>query len=698
MSGKWSGKGILPKTGDKPIDIEISGVSASLNETQFFHDQFPDISGNMDVHVKVGGTRMAPEATAVLSSKEIAIHVPQEDGKNLTSLPLKANVTWKPDELTIGQLEIGDIFSASGQLGLSPESPLDLKIKAEGFPIRLIAEIGQWNNPPEPFEGFVTGHLHLSGVQKNPILEGDDIAIDSLKVGDWYADKVSASLNMVEGKLLVKKLKLQQGEHSLAVTGFWDTRPQSGAMNLHFNSRGFQLGHGPSLTGEFLWDAKATGSPFWANWTGDFSTTAFTLTDLKNNNYTFNDYSLAANCVDSVLTGKFKLGKNISGSAVLDASAPKTTLRGLVRITPATLEEVPELTQFLPKSIKMSGKISGEIKLKNGTFDELPMEGSFTVADGTIQKYDFDRMEFTFDGNKSKISPKLSLDRDQANYTLSGTLESPKAFWDSDSKININGPVEREKLRNILALLGIDSEKHHVGGEVNGNLSVTGLLSSPTVAFSVTGENLRYDNNLVPTAELHFSYAGGKITLAENKIGLPQGEIHIEQGSAYPSAEDPTLWVLDLSGSTKDLPIAVVNFTSQIHLSGKLATEDKEGRPTFDGLLSILETGTGAKKPEPFDMALNVHHKVIEFKPIDNSKPQLIGEVDLSQSQKVVFDNFHLANAAGSFSVDGILDLAGPCSLTSDSKNVPIQEIGKWILPNFPLNGIGSYHLVFEGT
>lgn len=716
LSGKWSGKGVLPKAEDQPIDIEITGLGATLEETQLFHDQFPDISGSVDVSVKVGGTKKEPAATAVLTSKKITISTSRDDEDNgLKPQPLKAAVSWKPDELSIDQLEIGDIFSASGKLGLTPQAPLDLKINAEGFPIRLIAEIAQWNNPPQPFEGLITGHLRLSGTQKSPILEGDDIVLDSLKVGDWYASKVDASLDMVEGKLLVKKLKLQQDDRSLSVSGSWDTHPQSGVMNLRFKADGFQLGQGPFLTGDFLWDAKATGDPFWANWTGSFSTAGFSLKDLKNNVYTFNDYSMTADCVDSVLTGKFRLGKNVSGSAVLDASAEKTTLRGLVRIAPCSLAEAPELTQFLPKTIKMTGTISGAVKLKTGTFDELPMEGDFTVTDGSIQKYDFDRMEFTFDGNKAKISPRFSLARDLAHYTLSGTLESPKAFWDSDSQININGPVEREKLKTLLTLMGIDTEKHAVSGEVNGNLSVVGPLVSPTVAFSVTGENLRYDNNLVPSAELHFSYAGGKMALEENKITLSKGEIDIQQGSAYPSPDDPSLWVLDLSGSTKDLPIAMINFTSQIHLSGKLAMEEKENRPTFDGLLSIIETSQSTQtvvtpfyplpvkvdstnKSSPFDIALSVHKKVLEFKPLENSKPQLVGEVDLSQAQKLLFNNLRLVNASGSFSVDGNLDLNGPCSLVSDSKNIPIQEIGKWILPSFPLSGTGSYHLVFEGT
>jgi hypothetical protein len=402
---------------------------------------------------------------------------------------MELSLSWKPGELDFDKLTVGEIFSTTGTLGLSPESPLDLKIIAEGIPIQVIAEIGGWNNPPQPFEGSVTGHLHLSGFKKNPILEGDDIAAEALKVGDWHADKVAASLALEQGKLHVKKLKLDQGSGSLAASGSWDTQAQPGVLALRFSANEFQLGRGPYLSGDFLLDAKTTGDPFWQNWTGNVSTASFDLRDFKNQTYHFNNFSMEAVFADLVLKGEVKLGKAIDGSAVLDASGTTPTVQAVLKIEPSMLSEVPELTQFLPPSLKVAGNISGDMKLKKGTLEELPLEGSFSVTDGKIQNYSFDRMGFKFSGGKTKISSDFTLTRGEAAYNLSGTLEAPRAIWDPDCKIDVNGPVAREKLQNILALLGIDTEKHKVGGEVNGNLSMAGLLSSPSISFSVTGQN-----------------------------------------------------------------------------------------------------------------------------------------------------------------------------------------------------------------
>ncbi len=689
---KLTGRGTWPKTEDKPIQIEVKGRAIALENLPIFNDQFPDLSGLVDLDLLVGGTKAEPTATVRLSSDQVLV-------QGMEPQPLALSLTWKPGQLQFEKLIIGDIFSAQGTLGLSPDSPNDLKIAAEEFPIQLVAEISQWNNPPQPFEGSVTGHLHLGGTAANPILEGDDIAVESLKVGDWYADKVQASLDMVDGKLLVKQLKLSQGGNSLTVDGSWDTRPGAGNLDLRFTAEKFQLGDWDAVTGEFSLDAKTTGDPFWKNWTGIFASKAFTFTDAGGREYHFTDFSMPTSCEDLVYRSRVTLAGVVMGSAVLDESVASPTIQALLKIEPTMLTQVPELTQFLPPSLKVKGMISGELKLEKGTFDELPMEGSFTVVNGSIQKYDFDRAELILEGTKSKISSKFSLAREEARYSLSGTLSSPRSFWDPDSQVSVNGPVEHEKLRNILSLLGIDTEKHHVGGEVNGNLAVSGSLAAPVADFTVGGENLRYDNNVVPEAQLHFAYSGGKITVEkDNQITLPAGQIDIEQGIAYLDPQDPSVAVLDLWGSTRNLPIAFIHFTSQLHLAGRLALEEKEERPTFDGLLSVIETEVNAKKPIPFDIAMSVHDKKLEFKPMDNPKPQLVGEVDLSQGQKFQFNNLRLVNDASSFSVNGLVDLNGPCSLVSDSKNVPIQEIGKWILPDFPLSGTGSYHLVFEGT
>lgn len=689
-TGRFQGKGTWPKSGDQPIDIQVHGKDISLQDLPFLSDQFPDIVGRVRLDAQVGGTPKEPTASFHLFSPEIRLG-------DLGPLPMDVSLAWKPAELTFEKLTVGGILSAEGKLGLSSEKPWDLKMDAQGIPLRIVAEVLDWNNPPQPFEGMMTGHLHFTGLRKNPIVEGNG-TLQSLKVGDWYADRADALLAMDQGKLQVKKLKFFQGKKFLSAVGTWDTRSQPGLMALHFSADDFQLGKGPFLSGNFQWEAR-TGDPWWKSWDGTFSSPLFALKDVKKNSYKFTDFSTTASFADSVLKGKVKLGAHIGGTAVLDFTGAAPRIQALLKVDPALLSDEPDLTQFLPPSLKVAGEISGELKLDPGGFDQLPMRGSFVVTNGKIQNYDFDRMELALNGTKPRISLKLSLNRDQAQYALAGRLQSPRAFWDSDSQVKINGPFQKERLSNILSLIGVNTEQHKVGGNVDGNLSVAGRLYDPAIGFSVTGENLRYDNNIVPAAELHFSESGGKILLGQNnKVTLLKGQIQVDKGSLYLDPQDPSVVVMDLFGSTQNLPIAIFNFTSQIHLSGKLALEDKEDRPTFGGLLSVIETGRDGKGQTSFNVALAVHHKVLEFKPMDNGKAQLVGRVDLSQDQKIVFDNLHLEHTTGSFAVDGNLDLAGPCHLVSDAKNVPIEDIGKWILPDFPLSGTGSYHLVFDGT
>src|SRR5205823_5380318 len=111
-------------------------------------------------------------------------------------------------------------------------------------------------------------------------------------------------------------------------------------------------------------------------------------------------------------------------------------------------------------------------ELKKGTFAELPMEGTFKVAVGSIQNYDFDEMSFEFSGDRSKISPKFALLREEAKYSLQGSLSSPEGFWVPGSHVDVRGPFQNEKLANLLALLGIDTKKNKTAGQVDGNLTV----------------------------------------------------------------------------------------------------------------------------------------------------------------------------------------------------------------------------------
>lgn len=681
----WSGN--LPKDEDKPIDVQIHGKDISVQDIPFFKEQFPDVAGNVDWDVLISGTRKEPKAQILFSSDEVVMG-------DMEPQPLNGDLALKTGELEFNHLEWGTAFSVKGRVGFKDESPLDLRIKAVGIPIGALAGLVNWTNPPQPFKGSITGNFHLGGIRKNPILDGDG-SVTSFRAGDWWADRVEALLTPDPGKIQIRKLKIWQGKNHFLATGSWNYHSDPGTMELRMTAKKFQLGHGPYLTGDFTWKAQ-TGDPFWKNWNGTFAAKDYSIGDLKNP-YRFRDFSMSASCDDLRLRGRINIGKVIAGSAFLDLSQTRAQIQADLKIEPTLLAEMPELEQFFPPSLKTAGTISGKITLK-GALSDLPLSGNILLTEGMVQKYAFNRLGLNFSGDKTQISLELSLEKDKAKYSLAGTLASPHAVWDPECRIDMNGPCQDEKFANILSLLSINSEKHRVAGDVNGNLSVSGTWAKLLVGFSLDGENLVFDNYQVPSAKLHFSETGGKIFLEKNKITLARGEINIEDGKFAPDPEDPSLVSLSLDGSASNVPIAVFNLSSRVHLDGKLALEEKENRPTFLGKISILGPETGTKTPNPFVLSLRIHKKIIEFLPSEEEKPQLVGQLDISKSDLILFKDIRLLHSPGTFSVDGTLDLQGESHLTSDAGNIPIEEVGKWLLPGFPITGTGHYHLILEGT
>ena len=688
--GHLTGQGRWPKAEEQPVSLRFHGSDLLFSDVPILNEEFPDVTGKVQLDAGVGGTRKSMAVSLQLSSPEVKL-------ADLEPAPMEISISWRPGEmLKFEKCAFGDYFTASGTMGLTPDSSMDLRMDSKGFPVKSIAVMAKWKNMPDPFQGKFTGQARFSGLRKNPILEAKGL-LTSLAAGDWYADQTDLLLSLEEGKLQIKKLKLTQGGRSISATGSWDTRSQPGQMSLHINAREFQLGKGPYLSGSYLWEAK-TGDPWWGNWTGTFTSPSVILKDLKDKIYHFDDFSMSAVSEDRIIKGKVRIGKNIAGNSTLDLASSPVNIEASLKIEPGPLAQIPELTQFLPPSLRVSGKIAGQVHLKKGPFATLPVEGTFTVTDGRIQKYDFDRMELSFSGNKLKINPSFTLAREQGKYELAGTLESPKAFWDSEGKVTVNGPFKNEKFQNILTLLGVNTEKHKVSGQVDGNLSFTGNLWDPTVGFAVAGKNLRYDDNLVPSADLHFSEFAGKVLLEKNQINLIKGRIDIEKGSAQFDPQDHSVVVMDLTGTTQNIPIAsIFDLTSRIHMNGRLALEQKEGRPGFEGMISYQDTRPGMANTAPFDLSVEWSKQKLAFKPLEGNKAQLVGSLDWSQQNKILFQKIHLENAKGSFELDGVLDLVGNSHFTSDAKNIPIQEVGKWLMPKFPLSGTGNYHLIFDG-
>jgi len=702
---KLTGRGAWPKKDDKPIDLEIQGKSVLLEDLPFLQDQFKDVNGKMDIDLKLAGTRKDKEASLQISSDEIVLG-------NLDPEPMDVSLSWKQNELFFDKFEVGDILTVTGKMGFEDDSPMDLKIKAKGVPIETISEISGWENPPQPFEGWITGDLHIAGIKSNPVVEGSG-TVDTVKVGAWTADQVDGLLSLDKGKLLIKKLKLSQGMNSLSVTGSYDTQAKPGPVSLKLVADNFQLANITSLSGEFQFNGEVV--EFWKNMQGTLTSPDFSLGDGKKIIYHFPNFSTNVTLSNQLLQGKVNLGKSVYGSTTIDFSGPSPQILATLKVGPVLLSDAPILTQFLPATLQVKGLISGEVQLKKGPLSELPIQGSFTVTNGSIQKYDFDEMVLSFAGNKHKISPKLSLVKDDVKYALSGTMSAStptKDFWETDSLVFINGPVKNEKLINLLSLFGFKAEKQKVAGTVNGNLALSGTLAHLSLGFSLDGENLRYDDNVIPSAKLNFTESNGKIIFGNNQINLEKGEMDINQGSVQLDDKDPTLVSMDIAGSAKDLQISVFNLNGEAHLSGKLALEEKESRPTFDGALSVSEAVTVVDKGEflglvgktskvqkttPFDLSITLSKNILTLNPIDNNQAQLVGSLDLSQEKKVIFKNIRLENTTKTFTVDGTLDLKGQSNMVSDAKDVPIEEIGRRMMPDFPLSGTGGYHLIFQG-
>jgi hypothetical protein len=160
---------------------------------------------------------------------------------------------------------------------------------------------------------------------------------------------------------------------------------------------------------------------------------------------------------------------------------------------------------------------------------------------------------------------------------------------------------------------------------------------------------------------------------------------------------DPSHLSLAITGSTKDLSISLFHLTNRINLDGDLYLDEKTEKPTFAGKLSFLDSSSTIPPAAPFVLSLSVKHKILELLPSEDSKPQLVGVLDLSEKDKILFQQIRLLNAPGSFNVDGTLDLAGESHLSSDAKDIPIQQVAKWVMKDFPMSGLGNYHVVFDG-
>ncbi len=704
-----TGTGFFPKDLDKPMDFSfknINGKKIKLELIPLFHERFNDVKGLVEINIHNFGTRHNPEGSIQINGQNVIItRVNPISAELQTSHPIKivkpqsyplfVDLYYNRESWFIKDLEYGPIFSAHGHYGREDDSQ-DLTFNAQKFPLSTVAELSGWSNPAQPFEGLLTGRLHVSGLKNNPVVEGDAV-VSGFKLGDWWADQLEASMNRDQGKLLIRKFKLTQGANSFIASGAWDTNTQPGQMNLRLFAKNFQFGHGPFLNGNFSWTAQ-TMEPWFKNWTGRFSTEGFSLGNGKTNQYSFTRFTLDAVSRDLVLDGKFQLGDSMEGRANIDLSHLVPSFSGSINISPTLISKMPELTQFIPNNMNVNGTLSGKLHFGPGTWEILPLVGDLQIADGIIaKKFTFENLSLTFSGDRTHIEPIFKLGNKKSTYQLTGSLDSPKGFWAPDCKVVLEGPFSDSLDRLLLFFPDLDPSKHRTAGSLKGNLTLGGTWAKLNFNFSMAGENLQFDDNQVVSGELHCGYSDGRMFLDNSRLTLPKGEINIERGSLFFDPADSSHLSLSLAGSSQNLSISLFNLTSKINVTGDLFLNESSEKPTFSGSLSILDSNPTSSKSNPFELNLRVKHHVIELLAFKAPRPQLVGILDLSQPDKIIFQQIKLLNAPAAFSVDGTLDLKGESHLTSDAKDIPIHDVAKWLLPDFPLTGIANYHMVFDG-
>jgi autotransporter translocation and assembly factor TamB len=188
--GTLTASGTWPTKMDLPVDLRMSGTGLEPRDIPFLSENFPDLSGKLDLEGSYKGTRSAPRRALRLTSGALKLG-------DLPPEPLRVALEWVPGLLEFKELSLGKLLSAEGTLGLTPEGSLDLRVSAHRAPLGFLAGVLGWEDPPKPLTGFLSGKVRISGVRRNPLLSGsDEVLVESLQVGDWRSDRVEALLNL----------------------------------------------------------------------------------------------------------------------------------------------------------------------------------------------------------------------------------------------------------------------------------------------------------------------------------------------------------------------------------------------------------------------------------------------------------------------------------------------------------------------
>ena len=133
--------------------MSFHGNGIDLQNLPFFKDQFPDVKGKVDLTARFQGTRKDPEVKVGLTSDAVQLSGLSPLSTDVNPEPMDLAFSWKPgSSIQFEKLEVGDIFSLSGELGLGEDSPMDLKERPKGFPSRSLRKSGDGIIPRSPWK------------------------------------------------------------------------------------------------------------------------------------------------------------------------------------------------------------------------------------------------------------------------------------------------------------------------------------------------------------------------------------------------------------------------------------------------------------------------------------------------------------------------------------------------------------------
>lgn len=682
------GKGSLPKKNTDPIDIHLEGSQLEIGQTPLLKEQFPGVKGLLSFDIKVSGTRKEPEADLKVDSPALRLGLRKPELFHLS-------MHWIPKSVRIEKLEWGKSLNAKGTVGLEENAPLDAQVEAHAVPLALLTGLFDVDSQErEEIEGTLTGRLRLLGTRGKPLLDGR-AAVTGLKAGAWALDTLEAEMSVNGDRWNLKNLSATQATGGMVSAKGW---LQSGVplsrAQLDWEGKHFKLANGPRMSGH-VHGTFETPSSWFKDSSGKLTSDDLVLEGEDSSHFVVP--SLTANLIwkDGVSNLDLAVGEWVKGKARWDTSQKPSLLSANLELLPADLNGHPLLSKWIPKDWNADGSVQGTLSIPESSLEDIHLNGHVLIGKGHIRGYAFDQIDVSFSGNKNKQTPKLVLTQGQSKYELSGTLTSPDTFLSSQTAIHLEGPFQNETFPHLLTLLDLHVSGHSVSGKISGNLLIDGTFASPQLHLNAMGEGLQWDETSVPKAELHVTLSHTGLLLEKSSLNIGRGEAALEEVRLTPLAGSIGAYQVRLRGNAKNLPLSTLNLNGRLSLDGTLRTSPSEDEDMFTGLISV--TNNAAASATGFAAKCAIRKSVVTISPAPGMA-LVRGVVDFSQTGRMVFRGFHAEVDNGSLDIDGLVDFNGPCNLTSDARNVRIERVGHWVSKDFPLSGIGNYHLILQGT